>query len=44
MKYKALRRRKQKEVKDKLETDIDTIQNSSREEDIKKLEVLKEEL
>ena len=44
MKYKALRRKKQNEDKDRLEIEIDKIQNSSSEEEIVKLEVLKEEL
>ena len=44
MKYEALKRKRKNEDKDKLENEIDKIQNTSEEEEIKRLETLKEEL
>ena len=44
MKYKAMKRGKMNEEKDRLENKIDKIQNTSEEEEIKKLEGIKEEL
>ena len=44
MKYEALKKKKKNEEKDKLENKIKKIQNTSDEEEIKRLETLKEEL
>ena len=42
--YEAIKRRKKSEEKDRLENEIDKIQNTAKDEEIKKLEELKEEL
>ena len=41
MKYEALRRKRKNEEKNKLENEIDKIQNTSEEEEIKRLETLR---
>ena len=44
MRYEAIKRRQKNEENDRPYNQIDKIQNTANEEEIKKLEVLKEEL
>ena len=44
MKYQAGERRKEKEKMEKIESEIDSIQNSTNEKDVERVNILKEEL